>query len=509
MPLRGLAKAKNFTLGPTAPMKTFTENIHQQTSRGQSLKISGKSHSLTDNSENKKLYEYENQIKSDFDNIVPTLKEIAQIQHHEDFIELAQKISRAKLGIELPFHILEKSWVKPLDMRGLYAWCVFKQHEKLSKNFFEDDPLESSEGSKKAIDFQEFLLKCGIHLLDITPCSDGRLAHSVAYVMRIPFSSVRRRSHAGALFDVENTVNRWVKTEHKRYRENNPNEPQKNTRYLKIVTYHFSSVDPKHQGCAAHGSDDHLAAHEGRKRLYDFREAVENSFCCGASVDLMLIGLDTDTDALKIHLSSKDLEIDLEKTISTLDIYNSTLNLSKEEAEREICEIIGGKSTRNQLEGLDKFIFRIIKNNISQIDYVKQFHDGSYQDIGHAERFIGVGIGFKEVHLRNLTYFSHLDTVEEGAPDLDVGIKIFSGLNVSQDLPIPVVIRFDYSGKVPGAKERATKDCDRVNNAISIRYKNLVDQGLLHTCLTIRDRDNVHSAQIIGMSLDKKSEEAH
>ena len=31
MPLRGVAKAKNFTLGPTAPMKTFTENVHIQT----------------------------------------------------------------------------------------------------------------------------------------------------------------------------------------------------------------------------------------------------------------------------------------------------------------------------------------------------------------------------------------------------------------------------------------------------------------------------------------------
>jgi len=42
----------------------------------------------------------------------------------------------------------------------------------------------------------------------------------------------------------------------------------------------------------------------------------------------------------------------------------------------------------------------------------------------------------------------------------------------------------------------------------SNRYKNLVDQGLLHTCSTIRDRDNIHSAKIIGMSLDKKAEEA-
>jgi len=369
--------------------------------------------------------------------------------------------------------------------------------------------LIGGSGSFAAKEFEKFLLDCGIHLLDITPCSDGRLAHSIAYVMRIPFSSVRRRSHAGALFDIENTVNRWVKTEHKRYRENIPNEAHKDTRYLKVVTYHFSSVDPHHQGCAAHGSNDEIAAKEGSNKLLAFREAVENSFCCGASVDLLLIGLDTDTDSLKIHLSNSDGKIDLEKTISTLEIYKSTINFSKEDAEKEICQIISRKSSKDQLKGIDKFIYKLVVNNISQIDYVDKFHKGSYEDIGHAERFIGVGIGFKEVHLRNLTYFAHLDTVEEGAPDLDVGVKIFTGLNVSQDLPIPVVIRFDYSGTVPGAKERAIKDCKRVNNAISIRYKNLVDQGLLHTCLTIRDRDNIHSAQIIGMSLDKKTEEAH
>ena len=84
-----------------------------------------------------------------------------------------------------------------------------------------------------------------------------------------------------------------------------------------------------------------------------------------------------------------------------------------------------------------------------------------------------------------------------------------TGLDVSQDLHIPVVIRFDYSGTVHGEKERAFNACDSVNNAISIRDKHLVDQGLLHTCSTIRDRDKIHSAQIIGMSLDKKTEEAH
>jgi len=52
MPLRGLAKAKNFTLGPTAPMKTFTENIHIQTKESNNLRDFGKSHKLTNNIQN-------------------------------------------------------------------------------------------------------------------------------------------------------------------------------------------------------------------------------------------------------------------------------------------------------------------------------------------------------------------------------------------------------------------------------------------------------------------------
>ena len=159
--------------------------------------------------------------------------------------------------------------------------------------------------------------------------------------------------------------------------------------------------------------------------------------------------------------------------------------------------------------GMVNFISRLIANNISQIDYVRELHGGPYPDAGHAERFIGVGIGFKEVHLRNLTYFSHLDTVEEGSGDLDVGVKIFTGLNVSRDLPIPIVIRFDYSGKVPGARERAIADCLRVKEAIELRYRDLVGEGLLHTFLTIRDRDQRASSEVVGSSLDPSLQEAH
>ena len=507
---RSLARSPKRFQGPTAPSKRHVNfNTNLEIGRALSDDPSFENHPLSDFKENVRLNSYETEVKGKFDRIVPFLKKISSIQHEQDFVPKAKQLALAELGFELPENLLERAWVRILDMRSLFAWCVFQSHQEISNQFFNSDPLEGGSDNSRATEFQSFLKDCGFHLLDITPCADGRLAHTIAYVLRIPFSAVRRRSHAGALFDIENTVNRWVKTEHLRYREDIPNKSDQSTRYLKVVAYHFSSLDPSHQGCAAHGSDDVLATSAGYKRLLDFREAVENSFCCGASVDLLLIGLDTDTDAIRVHVPDSDSRMTLDKWISASDIYKETRNMSSHDAIAFISRKVEELAPSRPHQGMVKFITRIISNNISQIDYVRQFHNGNYLDAGHAERFIGVGIGFKEVHLRNLTYFAHLDTVEEGAPDLDVGVKIFKGLNVSRDLPIPVVVRFDYSGKVPGARERAISDCRRVNSAISTRYMDLVEKGLLHTLLTVRDRDQKNPAEVVGSSLDPAPQEVH
>jgi hypothetical protein len=149
-----------------------------------------------------------------------------------------------------------------------------------------------------------------------------------------------------------------------------------------------------------------------------------------------------------------------------------------------------------------RLIARLVANNVSQIDYVVRSYGGTYPDIGHQERFIGAGRGFDEIQLRNLTYFAHLNTVEESAADLDVGIRIFSHLNAERGLPIPVVVRFDYRGDVPGARERALQRCERVDRALRARYAGLADQGLLHTMLTVRDCRGPAAIEIVGSSLD-------
>ena len=458
-------------------------------------------HPLTDSAANAALHAYDASTKQSFDQIVPVLQRISALQHEPDFVEQAQRIARAELGYTLPLPLLENAWVAQLDMRTLFAWCVFETHEQTSATFFSHDPLKGQAESQAANGFNAFLLECGFHLLDITPCADGRLAHAMAFALRLPYSSVRRRPHAGALFDVENTVNRWVKTEHRRYREGIPNPAHADTRYLKVVLYHFSSLDPLHEGCAAHGSDDSLAAGCGQQRLVDFRQAVETSFCCGASVDLLLIGIDTDTDAIRVHVPGLDGSTRLERWLDAQEVYEATRALPAEQARGQIQSLVQQAAAASPDPGMVRLIARLIEHNLSQIDYVRQFHGGHYSDAGHAERFIGVGIGFKEIHLRNLTYFAYMDTVEEGAPDLDVGVKIFKGLNVSRGLPIPVVVRFDYGGAVPGARDRAVRHAGRVREAIEQRYPDLVQRGLLHVLLTVRDKDRHAPAEAVGSTI--------
>ncbi|MFN7227762.1 MAG: carboxysome shell carbonic anhydrase [Synechococcaceae cyanobacterium] len=466
-------------------------------------------HPLTDQAANEALHAYDEQVKQSFDRIVPVLKSLSALQHEPDFVAQAQAMAREQLGHELPLPILETAWVTQLDMRTLFAWCVFEAYEQTSAAFFELDPLAGQAGSTAAESFDSFLLSCGFHLLDITPCADGRLAHAIAYGLRLPFSSVRRRPHAGALFDVENTVNRWVKTEHRRYREGLPNPAHEPTRYLKVVLYHFSSSDPQHEGCAAHGSNDAAAAGCGLERLQDFRTAVENSFCCGASVDLLLMGIDTDTDAIRVHVPGLDGSTHLDRWLDAREVFAATAALGAEAGRARILQMVEQAAASTPDPGMVRLIAALLERNLSQIDYVRHYHAGQYADAGHAERFIGVGIGFKEIHLRNLTYFAYMDTVEEGAADLDVGVKIFSGLNVSRGLPIPVVLRFDYHGQVPGARDRAVRHAQRVQDAIARRYRDLVDRGLLHVLLTVRDQDRHIPAEAVGSTITFASVGGH
>jgi carboxysome shell carbonic anhydrase len=454
-------------------------------------------HPLCRTDENMRLRSYEDEIKQAFDYIVPTLKKISAIQHENDFEAQAQRIAREGLGFELPDEILADAWVEQLDMRRLFAWCVFSTYRRFCDEFFAADTLVGLVTE----DVDSLLQSCGFHTLDISPCADGRLAHLVRYVLRLDPRAVRRKSYAGAMFDVEDSIQKWMEIELQRFREGRPNTADAATRYLKVAAYHYSSGNPEHEGCAAHGSDTDKAAQAALDRLTAFRQAIENSFCCGASIDVLLIGVDTDIDSIRVHVPDANGQIELDRYLDTQTIYAETTRLDAAAALRSIEASIR-ECAETVSDGMAKFISRLVENNLSQIDYVMANHGERYPDIGHAERFIGAGIGFEDIQLRNLMYFAYLDTVEEGAADLDVGIKIFRGLNVSHGLPVPVVVRFDYHGDVPGARERAEQRCGRVAQAMSERYEELYDQGLLHILQVARDCDGNGPLEIFACSVN-------
>jgi len=444
-------------------------------------------HTLADLVTNACLRDYEVESKARFDRIETVLGEISRRQGTVNFLESARDRVREELGIELPESLLKNTWIGGLDIKALYAYCLFAVFENFSKAFFEKDPLDGMQTEE----FDSKLHALGYHAVGVAPCADGRLAHVVSYVLRLPWSRVRRKAHAGVMFDVSESVRNWVFVEHRRYRSGEPVPASEPTRYLKIAVYHFSVSDPHHQGCAAHGSDDAAAARAAAGRLKDFKAAIENRFCCGATIDTLLIGMNTDDDSLRIHLEDADGEILLDRFVDTGFLYQLTLGMEADVARQtirqQILEVGAKHWGRVPAGGKLGMVEWLIENNLSQIDYVKTYVRGKYPDVGHAERFIGVGAGFGEVQLRNLSYYVFLDTLEEGAADVDVGIKIFKGLNVSRGLPVPIVIRCDYDSRVPGSRDRAEAKARRINDAILARYESLADDGLLATMATLND----------------------
>jgi len=442
-------------------------------------------HALVDQALNQRLYAYEKQVRGRFAPIVDTLKSLSAFQHELDFVARAQRVAEDKLGYTLPLALLDNAWATGLDLRALHSYCVFRSFKECVDKAASD---QAPWRERMAID-AEFIRACGYHTVDVSPCADGRLQGLLPFVLRMaPNDAVFVKAYAGALFDVEGDVADWTQRELLRLSGGLPGDGTGN--YLKIAVYHYSTSNPCQQGCAAHGSNDGLAMQSAADRLAELRGAIENTYGLGAAPDTLMIGMDTDTDAIRVHLPDSESANCPMRFVESAPLFHDTLGKSAEETRRAIEQAITVAEKSCGLQpGMRRFIARLLEANLSQIQYVIQHHEGRYAVIGHNERFICAGEAMSELQLRNKFYFAHLDTVEEGAPDMDVGIKIFSGLNISRGLAVPVLVHFHYSSRVPGARERALARCRRVKAAIEQRYPALHAQSMLHCQMAVSDSE--------------------
>ena len=440
-------------------------------------------HALVDQELNRRLYAYENVVRGRFTPIIDTLKTISAFQHELDFVARAQRIAEDRLGYPLPADLLNNAWVGGLDLRALHSYCIFRSFKECIDNAAAD---QAPWRERMLID-AAFIQSCGYHTVDVSPCADGRLQGLLPFVFRMaPNDAVSVKAYAGALFDVEGDIADWTQRELLRLAGGLPGGVDGN--YLKIAVYHYSSSHPCEQGCAAHGSNDALATQAAADRLAEMRAAIENTYGVGAAPDTLLVGMDTDTDAIRVHLPDSESGNCPLRFVETTQLFHDTLGMSAEQACVAIQDaVLEAENYCGMQPNMRRFILRLLEANLSQIQYVIQHHEGRYEVIGHNERFICAGEAMSELQLRNKFYFAHLDTVEEGAPDLDVGIKIFTGLNISRGLAVPVLIHFHYSARVPGARERTVARGLRVQAAIEARYAQLHAQGLLHCQIAVSD----------------------
>jgi carboxysome shell carbonic anhydrase len=466
-------------------------------------------HALVDQELNRRLYVYEQQIRGRFNAITDTLKVISSLQHERDFVDRAQNLARECLGYELPQVLLEDAWVTGLDLRALQAHCVFRSFKECVDHARTD---QAPWRERMRLD-ADFFLSCGFHTVDVSPCADGRLQGLLPFVFRFaPNDAVYVKAYAGAMFDVESDVSDWSHRELDRLSGGIPGGVDAN--YLKVAVYHFSSSNSCQQGCAFHASNDKQAVEQALARLNELRDAVENTFGRGAAPAILLIGMDTDTDSLRVHVPDANGDVNAHRFVDSADLYRETLGQSSESARARIDSSVAeaevaegwGHGQGGCAPGMRRLILALLEANLSQIEFVIQHHAGRYSVIGHDEALICAGEATNCVQLRNKYYYAHLDTVEEGAADMDVGIKIFTGLNIRHGLAVPVLVHFHYSSRVPGSRARAIQRCRRVKAAIAARYPQLAANGQLYCQMAVSD---YHGSERVGLIEDEEADHGH
>jgi carboxysome shell carbonic anhydrase len=427
------------------------------------------------------------EIAAAFARIEPVLRRLAPRQFDDGFSDQAHRELAESLGVDIPAAELESSWSTPLDLGRIHARCVLGTFRNLVEREFDRNLLALvDEGESIEVLIRRF----GFHGVDITACSDGRLGGAVDFILRVPSAVVVwHDSYTGAMFDVEDALHRWEAVELRRWREGWPNDASEPTRYLKIGLYHFSSVDPRHQGCAAHGSDEVLAAGALLERLHEFEGAVESTHCCGAGVDTLLVGVDTDTDAIRVHVPNAAGEVDVDRFVSSATLYEQTASLERESAKEFIRQAVadsaGVHAADDATEGMRWLCGYLLKNNIGQVDAVRGWNGGNYADSGHTETLVVAGDAIDDLQLRNLAFQAQMRTLEEGAVDLDVGIGILRKTNAPHGVAVPVLVHVAYDDRIPGASASARARARRLAAAIDARYTGaagragLVAQGVV------------------------------
>lgn len=151
-----------------------------------------------------------------------------------------------------------------------------------------------------------------------------------------------------------------------------------------LVTYHWSRSH-EHWGCAGFGYDTDKARTSAQKRTED----VEFIFGGRGGVYPILVGMETDRDALVFH-SSNGKTLDISEKINGGAIHYD---------EMEVLSWIKDLYP-DMKEEMQNDLLPIIMGNLAHVAEVSATHRGP-EELDHAEQVIAIGRGFGWMHLKN------------------------------------------------------------------------------------------------------------
>ncbi|MDW8443476.1 MAG: carboxysome shell carbonic anhydrase [Acetobacteraceae bacterium] len=399
-------------------------------------------------------------IRAAFAEVGPAIERVATGGYSSD---AEARAALSAVGDVSALGPLAGDWKRPVDWVARQAELVIGVFARLVAEAGERSSMLDGEPAEVV------MRRFGFHAVDITTCADGRMAGLLDHVLRVPRSIVaERRSYAGALFPVAEAVSAWERSELRRLRNGVGASP--GARFLKMGVYHFSSRDPSHEGCAAHGSDDRKAAGMLLDRLEAFATAISRRYGDGGMVAILLAGHDTDTDSLRVHVPDASGRMAIDRFVCARYLHDATAGMGREEAKehirQEVAACMGVAADDPATEGMRWFCGYLLKNNVAQVAAVRALYGEGYPDAGHDERLIVFGDPMDDVQLRNLAFQAQGQSVEERAGDLAVGVRILGQRLAAEGLAVPVLVVRGFDPDVPGDEQDAEAAALRMRAAV-------------------------------------------
>jgi carboxysome shell carbonic anhydrase len=444
-------------------------------------------HPLADRASSLALHHRVRDMTAAFDAIEPALRRLAPHQFEEGFGARAAAEVLSRLHLDLPVELFAADWTAPLNMGIIYARCVVGTFRRMIEQGFDPGFAHFNDGET----IESLSQRWKLHALDITPFADRRLVDAVRYILRLPQSQITScKPCPGALFNVDETVRDWERAELRRWRDASSNGAFHTTRYLKMCIYPFSNEKPANEGCVEQDRDDDRAITALLVRLRQFGQSVRLLHGESASVATLLLGVNTSTEAIRVHVPDADGIMHAGRHLNSHILYNGTSALSHNAAKAEIhravttCAGVSGNDAGSA--GMRWLCSDLIEANIAHVDFRREgrlLHSASH------ERLLVVGDPVDEPPMGDFAFQVRTSAFEDGTAELDSGIITMRGFHEKNRLAIPLLVHVRVDPLMPGAMQCARGRAGYLATEIQRRYDHLVSRGNLHIEVIIRDSD--------------------